>query len=662
MKRILSILVCAIVAVMAFAQESATEVAKTMCVYRNDGDFNAFFVDEIDSITYSTFGYNGVRYNDPEVEVIWTADSVYRIPVEVIDSISFTRPETKLNSDVVMIDATWFEHIVNVNDLTITFRMSITNIWNPENGVILAYLLSDQTFPDGFAGRVISVNHTSGLIVVECEEVGFEDIWESLFIYGDIEQDGQASSAPARRLDWDWSFFTMAVDTTATFETTLQANYEYNRGPFTLNIVGAIRLTARVLIVKGPNLPFKIDIRFSDKEVANISAELEYEIEETKIKPSVPIAYGSKDIWAGYMPTGFSLFAEVYPCIEYGFNSSFQAALTAKSRSDARMWFVDDEWHFDYPERRWEVTPTLEISAEGFVGAGYEVDFGVKWVRNLIKAKVAVTGTAGLSTDTEIDLLQEPENYAYNVFKDAKIESYAKAAFDLKWHMKIPFTNKVFDGDTALCEPLQTTLDEWYLFPKFSRPLLIKRDNDKNLQVRSNISRSLLLPVQVGFNMVYEDENELLHTRSLYEETTYRNAQRVIDLTFEDCERERCYSIYPTFRLLGLEIQADPKNEVCLYCPITGAWTCTGYSRQTSTQLQSMTLNANGSWRRVYYYSSTGETRTFTSGHYTYDPDTKEFVMYKTDDDIQYWHVTRLDDHHLTLTSDIDGFEYYFTR
>lgn len=59
---------------------------KAAFVYRNDNALNAFACNSIDSITY--------EINDErEDQVIWTADKVYRIPLESIDSVCFDTPK-----------------------------------------------------------------------------------------------------------------------------------------------------------------------------------------------------------------------------------------------------------------------------------------------------------------------------------------------------------------------------------------------------------------------------------------------------------------------------------------------------------------------------------------------------------------------------------------
>lgn len=67
-----------------------------MFVYRNDvwltdGAINAFLKSDVDSMVCSQIGLDSLMHSDYVVQEIWTADSVYRIRLAVIDSICFTR-------------------------------------------------------------------------------------------------------------------------------------------------------------------------------------------------------------------------------------------------------------------------------------------------------------------------------------------------------------------------------------------------------------------------------------------------------------------------------------------------------------------------------------------------------------------------------------------
>ena len=70
----------------------AQNIGDAFYIYRNDGEFNAFFRDEVQSIEYSYEDADGNTYDEIVTQIVTTADSIYRIPIAAIDSIGFVQP------------------------------------------------------------------------------------------------------------------------------------------------------------------------------------------------------------------------------------------------------------------------------------------------------------------------------------------------------------------------------------------------------------------------------------------------------------------------------------------------------------------------------------------------------------------------------------------
>lgn len=66
-------------------------------IYRNDGDFNGFFFDEIKRMGYSKLDLDGIEHDVYVVQEVELADTIYRIPLSAIDSIGFQQPDIILN-------------------------------------------------------------------------------------------------------------------------------------------------------------------------------------------------------------------------------------------------------------------------------------------------------------------------------------------------------------------------------------------------------------------------------------------------------------------------------------------------------------------------------------------------------------------------------------
>ena len=69
-------------------------------IYRNDGDFNGFFYDEVQELRYSKLALDSTEFEQYVTYEVVLADTTYRIPLAAIDSIGFQQPEIKFNPKV----------------------------------------------------------------------------------------------------------------------------------------------------------------------------------------------------------------------------------------------------------------------------------------------------------------------------------------------------------------------------------------------------------------------------------------------------------------------------------------------------------------------------------------------------------------------------------
>ena len=171
MKRILLVLISVVTSLSAVAQE----ISDMVFVHRNDGDFNIFVRSEIDSITYSNFDADSVFHEQLVSQVVYTLDSTYIIPLAVVDSVSFVRPETVYEDDVKEIKDDFLAYVVSVDSLTLTLRSDIPDDLCPKIGDKLAYLQYSEVLPDGFLGKVVAISNSSEGIVLTCEGVPLDE-------------------------------------------------------------------------------------------------------------------------------------------------------------------------------------------------------------------------------------------------------------------------------------------------------------------------------------------------------------------------------------------------------------------------------------------------------------------------------------------------------
>ncbi|MBO4487419.1 MAG: BACON domain-containing protein [Bacteroidaceae bacterium] len=174
---------------------SAQATQDALYVYRNDGKFNFFFFGDIVSMQYSPLDTLGVIHNDYVTQEIQTRDSVYRIPLSAIDSVSFTTPETVIKKDVKVCNNLVNYIIASDQQWYILLDSNTPAELIPQKG---DKILMDNPVPDadhwwtasfipnGFGGRVIYSAKTTdadmyGWLIVT-EPTPLTDIYDWLVI------------------------------------------------------------------------------------------------------------------------------------------------------------------------------------------------------------------------------------------------------------------------------------------------------------------------------------------------------------------------------------------------------------------------------------------------------------------------------------------------
>lgn len=178
-------------------------------IYRNDGDFNGFFLDQVKEIRYSKFDKDMVEQDDYVMQEVETADSIYRIPLIAIDSVGFVQPEIKYNPRLRLIDdEPMRQYLVaagsSVNDnvyyeknylypLAIEFSSAIPANLLPKVGDILVGLEGEEYEGGSFGGKVAEIDNN----IVYCDYLtNLGDIFQQLIT---VEELGTDSQGNARR-------------------------------------------------------------------------------------------------------------------------------------------------------------------------------------------------------------------------------------------------------------------------------------------------------------------------------------------------------------------------------------------------------------------------------------------------------------------------------
>ena len=226
MKKLILTLFATILTISGFAQT----IGEAFYVYRNDGMINTFFRSEIDSIAYSYYDADSLLYDEIVSQVVYTPDSIYQIPLAIIDSVGFVTPETKYKPDVIRLEGVIRNYILGSDSLTVFFRSDTPNDILPKIGDKLVTTEMSEVFAGGFIGQVKEKEQSGDTIFINCDVIGIEEVFECFY----YSTNGVPQNNPikARALEWDWNNYYAPGPFAFSFTSFLDANFTPIDCPF----------------------------------------------------------------------------------------------------------------------------------------------------------------------------------------------------------------------------------------------------------------------------------------------------------------------------------------------------------------------------------------------------------------------------------------------
>ncbi|MBQ6204322.1 MAG: DUF1566 domain-containing protein [Prevotella sp.] len=489
----------------AFAQESQQHAIYN---YRNDGQFNAWLNTDVEKITYSCTDLDGVEHDDIVVQEVWTPDSVYRIPINAIDSIGFRAPKPELKEGIFHITEDHLPYAVSVEDLTVTFRSSIPSSMLPSVGQVVITDVYDAPFDIGFAGRVKSVVNRGGTIAVICEEVGLGDVYDQLIYVGKTnayEDDGEYSKesrAPRKIKIYDNGVIDVPLG-----KFSLKVS---DGSDASVNLSAKPSLTVDYLVsynVKGVQNQFKVVAK------PKVEYGLDYKIKVKKSKSIedylafIPIETGVPGL---RIKVRFGAFLDLEGSVSLDGNMTYTTETTCGFDSK-----LDENHGFFYSvDSGWE-EPEISLNLEGSLFCGPVVQVcayiiyekGFPCVKFNLKPGVEFSGKIVASSDG----LSEYGFNAYDMLKDSKLSLGGK----LKAESSASVFGKKFDMLGYSLSPDWLRFD-FYLFPKFTKPELKNNSYFNPTSLYSEVSRNTLFTTNVGMAVYDELENLVTEDISIY--------------------------------------------------------------------------------------------------------------------------------------------------
>lgn len=177
-------------------------------IYRNDGGFNGFFYGEIDRFEYSKVDTFGVEHDDFVVQEIWARDTVYRIPINAIDSIGFVTPENVYKADVAFTtESDIWNYVIKSDSLThFVLSANTPSSLIPKVGDKITKTEKTSNLPYGIYGQVVSVDKRADGIAVIFDEIPVGELFDEYtgkFAIRSVPDGDNASSRALIEESWD---------------------------------------------------------------------------------------------------------------------------------------------------------------------------------------------------------------------------------------------------------------------------------------------------------------------------------------------------------------------------------------------------------------------------------------------------------------------------
>lgn len=556
-------------------------------VYRHDGNVNSFFYADCDSITYARVPSETDSPTVEFVQLIHTADSVFRIPVNEIDSVSFYKPETVFQPDVIYLEESLASYLTGCDGLVLTFNENIPFSLLPKVGDKLVTLEMENLFPTGFVGKVLSVNKVKGKYQIECELPSLTDIFESYYYDGTFEMqtsdEGLDNDRIMSRGYEIWpprseQFTIPPVDVHLTVK-----DLELKSGPYkeeysqTIGCGVTSKMYARVSLIVNDGIHLNLTMTGEHALTPYFKASMEGKAKLKKgPKREVPIPYTGK-LLNLYFETG--VFVELAGSI---------------SGSCEQTHYVNSALHLEYHSNsvsnipnqikfvhKGKDDPILSFAGDVSIKMGVCLEFGISVLTKEL-AKAGIEGEFGLKGDinmgldaTKLGIMSPPITTLYDRLKDVNqltATPYVGCSF-IAEASKGPLeiggsVGKVYE----FLSPMS-----FGVIPLFEDMNVNVNAKTGSISTTANISNVCFGQRRVGFAM-YQD-NKLVDVA--WYSVPYDGIHPLqISHTFTNVALGKKYVIYPIVELFrDIELLATPCSEAELKVNVQ-----TGGSSNISTQ------------------------------------------------------------------------------
>ena len=465
-----------------------------MFVYRNDGVINAFLKTDIDSIRHSNLDVDSVLHKEYVVQEVWTVDSVYRIPLAAIDSVSFVTPPPSYQEGVEQVSADLYGYVISYTDSTITFKPNIPSHLLPTEGQVIVADKYEEPFTTGFSGRMIGMKEYADSIVCMFDGVYLDDIYSRLLLVGSAESYNDEINQSRAQTRAIWEGYDRKIN--------LPASIPLKAGLVTAELERpSLKIDYLVCINEGSlqnHVMFKARFNSAGSLSLKVSKDSTFVGDEPHWLSSIPIKVG---VVSGSIEFGY--FAQFSGSIEAGVTFPFEVGYSGGFLYTDSKGIVSDipQRSFTWKEPEWKA------SINGSLYAGVASRLSIALLHTKV-ACIDLTGKFGpeVSSSYTIDAAEGIQTTLYDNLKDVEVTSSLK--LELTPGYRVWFNErKEFGGINLSVEFLKKTVP---LMPSISN-LSWKRLSNKSGELNGNLENDIFLPCKLGWAIYSNDEYHSTH-------------------------------------------------------------------------------------------------------------------------------------------------------
>ena len=568
MKKLFLILMLAIVAMAGMAHT----IGDAFYIYRNDGQFNAFFRAEVDSIVYSNYDADSVYYDEIVTQLVYTQDSIYWIPLASVDSVGFVTPKTIYQPGVKLIEGELRSFITSRDEFTLTFKGNTPERILPKIGDVLVSTTGDKILESAFIGKVSEIESGEGIKVI-CTPVALTEAFETYYGYAEniSETNARGMKKSIRDGVHECGFVfnpgRQSIDIinshnfSVTYNKDDQLSFGIDNARLTLSLTPVIRYNA-FTIINRKEIYTQVSIigDYTIEEEMEMSGNFTFNTDFPFFKPKpIPIPEALLDI-----------------TFEAGIFGKAQAQVSIEQHWTQKLksiFFWNWSNHGDAPLKNTKDfrlvsnTHTGKVAINGGLGVGVYVQPGVSFIAtsDLDIAEAGLRAEWGISLEgTYVPYKKDMESAKtstdlYNQVKDKEIGVFGYRGLAIqtklfKWSVSHEIPNDIL--------PIPFNKKESWggirSVPLFSDSKL-KRDQNGNYSATAKASGEVQ---SMNIGMALINDNDKSDAEYKYTIKDYKGPSADVNATFSNKSSEKRYTVYPLVNYMGMDMIAEPKAEM----------------------------------------------------------------------------------------------------